>query len=392
MECIFDYSSTSSEELAPVKIHDTVISTVKKSNQISICKNDVRDTTFTENIPKPSENGDDVEFIQMSDDLALLRNYKARFSKDPQSVIDNLINASENGDDVVVGVTYEEAQHIITFQEEQVSIGSMKFSSAPQNCFSEQVPRPCLSFRHFEYVLNYLAKQKSLHILNHPSVEEDIFSLIQIKRDKRLSTHSQRPLTSSGNTSKFGNSKLAVDSATKIQPNLKDAKKIVNPNQFPDSNGHRLSQGHVLSATSTSNCFLATKIGPKNQGNRNNATNATLSTNRNVAIAGGCQNQPKFNDAMQIVEPEKNNNGTGKAITAIETGSENKCTGSDETQMKRNIHETFEKKNAPANEIHSLNQMITDNPENEFNRNQKEQKFQSCCKCTARSRNDHYKY
>ena len=58
MEYILDYSSTSSEELAPVKIHDTVISTVKKSNQISICKNDVRDTTFTENIPKPSENGD----------------------------------------------------------------------------------------------------------------------------------------------------------------------------------------------------------------------------------------------------------------------------------------------------------------------------------------------
>ena len=110
-------------------------------------------------------------------------------------------------------------------------------------------------------------------------------------------------------------------------------------------------------ATSTSNYFLATKIGPKNQGNRNNATNATLSTNKNVAIAGGCQNQPKFNDAMQIVEPEKNDNGTGKAITAIETGSDNKCTGSDETQMKHNLHvcvrsksgysplhETFEKK------------------------------------------------
>ena len=240
MEYILDYLSTSSKELGSVKIQDSKISTVKKQNQKSIGKNEVCNSTITENIQKPSENGDDAESIQTSDDLALLRNYKARFSKDPKSVIDNLINASENGDDVVVGVTYEEAQHLIKYYEEQLSLGYMKFTSAPQNCFPEQVPRPCLSSRCFKYVLSYLDKQKSLHSLNHPSVEEDIDSLVKIKRNKTLSTLSQRPLTSSGNTNKFGNSKLAADSATKIQPNLKDAKKIVNPNQFPDSNGHRL--------------------------------------------------------------------------------------------------------------------------------------------------------
>ena len=37
----------------------------------------------------------------------------------------------------------------------------------------------------------------------------------------------------------------------------------------------------------------------------------------------------------------------------------------------------WKKKNAPANEIYQLNQTITDNPENEFNQNQKERKFKA---------------
>ena len=43
------------------------------------------------------------------------------------------------------------------------------------------------------------------------------------------------------------------------------------------------------------------------------------------------------------------------------------------------LHETFEKKtkNAHPNEIFQLNQTITDNPEIEFNRNQKERKFKA---------------
>lgn len=46
----------------------------------------------------------------------------------------------------------------------------------------------------------------------------------------------------------------------------------------------------------------------------------------------------------------------------------------------RDIHHStkrLKKKNAPANKIYRLNQMITDNPENEFNQNQKERQFKA---------------
>ena len=72
------------------------ISTVKKPDRKIIGQNQVHDSTITKNLQKPSENGDDVEGIQTSDDLELLRNYNARFSKDPKSIIDNLQKASEN--------------------------------------------------------------------------------------------------------------------------------------------------------------------------------------------------------------------------------------------------------------------------------------------------------
>ena len=168
-----------------------------------------------------------------------------------RAITDNLQKTSENGDDVAAGLTDDKFQHLKKYFDEQRSLGSLKSSSAPQNCFPEHKPRLVLTFHHFKYVTNYLAKQKSLHFLNHPSVKEDVVCFLQLVPQKKLSTHSQGHQTSSGNSNvaiKIGNSKFPIDSATKIQPNLKDANEIVDPNLFPDSNGHRLSEGHGLSA------------------------------------------------------------------------------------------------------------------------------------------------
>ena len=129
MEYILDYLCTSSEELGTVKTQHTYahekaqlndhestlpnlnkainnsghnvvpdctnsyftppseISTVKKPNQKLIGQNQVRDSTITENLQKPTENGDDVEVCQTSDEFKYLKKYKAMFLNDPKSIL-----------------------------------------------------------------------------------------------------------------------------------------------------------------------------------------------------------------------------------------------------------------------------------------------------------------
>ena len=158
-------------------------------------------------------------------------------------------------------------------------------------------------FSHFKCATNYLAKQKSLHSLNHPSNTDDVFAFLKLLQQKKSSTHSQGHQTSSRNSNvaiEIDNSNVAIDTGPKIQPNFNDAIEIDDPNKFRDSSDYRLSEGHGLNAMSTGNSILAIEIGPQNQGNGNNATNATLSRNSNAEVNTGRQNQPNFNDAIEI--------------------------------------------------------------------------------------------